>query len=81
MVNDTRDMERRLQDKNEINILFSIQKVYQKEIIESIGLIKGQQSNSKVNFYVKINTSGGTTQSNYRIYVGRKLVAILNLTR
>jgi hypothetical protein len=30
MVNDTRDMERRLQDKNEINILFNIQKVYQK---------------------------------------------------
>jgi hypothetical protein len=30
MVNDMRDMERRLQDKNEINILFSIHKVYQK---------------------------------------------------
>lgn len=73
-------MERRLQDNNDLTILFNIHQIYKNEILESINMIKSQK-NDKIIFYLRILQPKSTEQPNYSIYVGRKLVATLNLTR
>lgn len=73
-------MERRLQDNKELNILFHINQIYKNEVVESMNLIKSQPNN-KVNFYLRILQNKSQEIPCYGIYIGKKLIATLNLTR
>lgn len=53
VITEVKSLERRLQDNNELTILFSIHQIFKNEILESMNMIKSQK-NDKISFYMKI---------------------------
>lgn len=79
-VNDSREVLQKHHSKSDLIVLFSIPQVCKKEILESINSLRSQHTH-KVYFYIKIINNRNDRQYSYSIYVGKKLVAKLNLTR
>ena len=81
VVQDVKNWEKRLPDGQDLSILFTINPVYRKEIGESINLMKSIAS-YRINWNIKYTVQGRQpVQPTYSIYVGRRLIVNLNLTR
>ena len=79
MISDLKAFEKKLQDTKDFNILFNIHPIYKKEIVETVAEIR-TRVRAKIVMFMKLNNQKFKNPT-YRVYIGKKKIIELSLTK